>query len=81
MRWSIDIEKIQNGFIVSWQDQYEDNDLPFTKYQVFEFDDDDEKSEYECLKRMFLFIAEHFNMQWSKHNPYNIDIKVIKKDD
>lgn len=72
--WEINIRKADNGFICSWKEELEEDYIK-TMQQVFE-EEDDELGELKNMINLLNFIKEHFAVIYSKHNKYNINIKL-----
>ena len=76
MVWRLLVQKADNGFFCEW---YEENDDKETdcKNVVFE-ESDKETGEFACMANLLYFVKEHFGIYYSKHNKYNLEIKVVK---
>ena len=68
----IEIEKINNGYIISWEEEFADGTY---NTQVFETKDSDK----DTLTELFYFIAEHFGAHYDKFGSENLNIKWNKK--
>lgn len=79
MSYEINIKRITNGFILSWEEEYaDDSGKTFTQQEVIEDSDkDDLKSGEELLWR----IMEYFNLGGSKHDEQRITVERTKKND
>ncbi len=69
MEWKIEIEKIENGYIVVHQDEMTNS----TVKTIFEEDPD---NPLEYMKNLLWFINNHFGEYYSKHNKKNIVIEI-----
>lgn len=68
------IEKIENGFLLSWDEQLDDAFIKECKEAITE--DDEEKEIIALLYQ----VAEHFGIYNSKHNERNLVIEYKKND-
>ena len=73
--WEINIRKADNGFIASWKEELEEGDYIKTMQQVFE-EEDDELGELKNMNNVLRFVKEHFGVYHSKHNKYNLSVKI-----
>ncbi len=78
MNWNLNIEKVNNGYIVKHKS---DNDDDYTVTSIFEeFDNDfmtdEHKIEFETAERMLWYILEYFGVNNSKHYNYGINVEV-----
>jgi hypothetical protein len=72
--WEIKIEKIENGFILSHEEEIEE-DVPRVMKEVIE-EGDDEK---ETMTRLLERVAEYFGIQHDKFAKDNLNITWNKK--
>ncbi len=84
MIWEITIRRAENGYICSWKEEGEEDNI-LEKQKVFEESEEtmqENLSELACMKDMLLFIKEYFGVHYSKHNKVNlnIDIEEIKNE-
>jgi hypothetical protein len=79
MKWALDIEKADNGYICSWWDEVDETEDGLYKKSVVFEEDEIETGELDCVVNLLYFVKEHFGSYHSKHNRYNIEIKVVKK--
>lgn len=69
--YKISIEKVQNGYILSYYEEIEDD--VYKKYkQVFSDEDDGED---EALVELLRTVSGHFGIFHSKHNDKNLKIE------
>lgn len=73
----IEIEKVENGWILTYYDEYEDTGLPYSKKILFSYQDEDNDQELEALKNMLLEVNEQVGFPYSKHKKKNINIEII----
>jgi len=71
--WEYTIKKVNNGYTVSWAEEGADGELSSNEHVIEEKDTDN--GELEAMKELLLFIKESFGVNWSKHNPINLEIK------
>ena len=71
----IEIERVENGWIITYWDEYEDTGLPYSKKILFSYQDEDK--ELESLKDMLLEVNEQVGIISSKYNKKNINIEII----
>ena len=68
--WEINIKKVNNGFIVTHEN--EENEELQTKL-VFE----DNLTDLVVMQNLLYYIKEYFGCYYSKHNKENLDITII----
>ena len=73
----IEIEKVENGWILTYYDEYEDTGLPYSKKILFSYQDEDGTQELEAIKNMLLEVNEQIGFPYSKHKDKNINIEII----
>jgi hypothetical protein len=74
--WEINIRKADNGFICFWKEETEEGCIKNME-QVFEEEDGiDESGELKNMINLLNFVKKHFAVIYSKHNKYNIKIKL-----
>lgn len=79
MPYEINIRRVDNGFILSWEEDYaDDSGKTFTQQEVIEDSDLDELKSGESL---LWRIMEYFNLQGSKHDNQRIFIERMKQND
>jgi hypothetical protein len=71
MQWSLEIEKVENGYFTKWWEMDEPEQI---KHQMVFEETDTEDGEVECFARLLWYITEHFGMVGSKHDKYRIRI-------
>lgn len=81
MLQKIEIEKTDNGWILTYFDEYEDTGLPYSRKKVFSFDEDDidtneELREIKALEKMLWEVNEQVGIRYDKRRQYNINIEV-----
>ena len=75
MSYNINVEKVQNGYLLSWKEEYNDTGKEFTVSEVIQDDDADElKSGEELLWRLM----EYFGLRGSKHDSERLSIERTK---
>ena len=67
---AVNIRHVGNGYICSWWEGKDEG-------VVFE-EEDVEKGDIVCMVKLLYFVKEHFGIYYSKHNKYNLEIKVVK---
>ena len=72
----IEIEKTENGWILTYWDEYEDTGLPCSRKMLFSYQDEDQDQELEALKNMLWEINEQVGCLPSKHKKKNINIEI-----
>lgn len=75
----IEIESVDNGWVLHYYDEYEDTGLPYSRKKVFSYDDegvDFELNKLKALETLYWEINEHIGVLYSKHNKNNINIEV-----
>ncbi len=75
-KWFVNIERVENGFVVQWSDE-DDEGVPTPKKNVFTFDDEDDFGEHRCTADMFLFVKEHFGVFNHKDDKKRLSIDVV----
>lgn len=70
MEKDLNIKKVENGFILTWQEKDEAEEWGMgQKSQVFQFDDN---NHFETKRELIFFMLEHF-----EENNQKIEIKAI----
>jgi len=77
--WSLRIEKVSNGYIARYVDQYEDGGK-FIQTVVFE-EPEEENGDLIAMRNLLLFTKEHFGVYYSKHEKENLIIEIEGKTD
>lgn len=79
MSYEIKIRRVDNGYILEWDEPYGDGvDGTVIQQEVIQDDDADElKSQEELLWR----IREYFGILGSKHDTERLTIERVKKND
>ena len=72
--WSLHIEKVSNGYVARYVDQYEDGGK-FIQTVVFEAPEE-KGGELEAMRNLLLFVKEHFGVYYSKHEKENLIIEI-----
>ena len=70
--WTLQITKTKNGYIL--QGDFDQNGT-LQQYVV------EESHPLAAEKKMLYDVLEYFGVCWSKHNDFNMSIKVVEKDD
>ena len=70
--WDLGIERVDNGFVVSWWEELEAEEFMEHK-QVFEAGES-EWGDHEALVACLRFVVEHFGLQGSKHDGLRISM-------
>lgn len=78
-KWDLHIEKVSNGYIARYVDQYEDGGK-FIQTVVFE-EPEEKGGELEAMRNLLLFTKEHFGVYYSKHEKENLIIEIEGKTD
>ena len=68
------IKKAQNGFIISWKEEIEDNIFREVSEVI-----EGRESEQEEMRRLLEFVAGNFGFHYSKYGNDNINITFDKK--
>lgn len=71
----IKIRRIENGFVVAYDDFSEEGE-EIEVETVFEEEDDEEKP---CMTKLLYFVAEHFGQMYDKWDGENLNITWDKK--
>lgn len=78
MPWDLNIRRIANGYIVSWNEEIDEFGNCMPQEEVIQDDEqDDLKSHEEALWR----VMEYFNMCGSKHDKERLKIERIKQNE
>jgi len=75
--YKIEIEKADNGFILSYLEDTDD-DLATEIKELIEIDDDAE-DEREAIKRLLEQVAVHFGCSYDKFAKDNLEISFTKR--
>jgi len=73
------IEKVSNGYVARYVDQYEDGGK-FIQTVVFEAPEE-ENGDLIAMRNLLLFTKEHFGVYYSKHEKENLIIEIEGKTD
>jgi len=73
--WDCEIEKVENGFVVSHKEEVDDEYIRVEK-RVMEEDNHDEK---KCMEVLLYHIAEYFGLQYNKFGKENLNISWDKQ--
>ena len=81
MTWECSIEKVENGFLATYEAEYDDGS-PRTEKFVFEQSyDEDLKEEYKtldnekiALAKMIKWLSEYFGYSYDKYSKENLNI-------
>ena len=82
MEWSLDIEKVENGFVITTFEEQEDSNFKLPRKVLFQFGEDSDfgdserKNELDTMKSVLEFVVEYFGMGYNKWDKNNIDIKT-----
>ena len=80
------IEKVENGYIVTSYDEYEDGTPKEVKEVIadkdMDFNDDDclNKQGSKTMMELLWLVKEYFLSQSRKHDKYFVEIKVIERE-
>lgn len=82
MRWESKISKVENGYIVEYDDEIEDNRF-INKKEVFEInetynDEEHRKEDLEAFIKVVWWLLEHFGLFYSKWSKYNLVMNIEK---
>ena len=72
--WKIEIEKIDNGYILLWKEELEDGTFRIEKEVIEESD-----TEKKTISRLLYRIAEFFGDSYDKYGKENLRISWNKK--
>ncbi len=75
MDWSIEIKRAENGFVVKWYEELED-DRWDEKNQIFEELDSDG---LDAAKALLHFVMEHFDIHGSKHDVRRLEVEIVNQ--
>jgi hypothetical protein len=73
------IEKAEGGYILSWDEEIEDNVFRESKKVVFAPDDIDDSGEREGMKNLLFAVAEYFGISYDKWSSENLRISFDRK--
>jgi len=74
--WACEIEKTDNGYVVSYKVDM-DGEYYKTEKQVFE--EESEGFEKTAMTKLLFWIADYFGFHYNKFEAENLDIKWDKK--
>ena len=74
MSWDIKVRKVDNGYIMEWED--DDEEGKPSKHEQVILENETEDSELEAMKDLLCEIKEHFGISYSKHNQKNLTIEI-----
>lgn len=78
----IEIERTDNGWILTYYNEYEDTGLPYSRKKLFSFNEDiiggDERlEELNALQLLLWEINEMVGVPYAKNKKNNINIEII----
>lgn len=79
----IEIEKTDNGWILTYWDEYEDTGLPYSRKKLFSFNEDiiseDERllEELKSLQLLLWEVNEIVGVPYAKNKKNNINIEIV----
>lgn len=77
MNRNLKIQESSNGFILTWQEENEE-DYEINEYQTVVIEDKrDDKN--ECIGELLYFVAEYFGVDYNKYGSDNLNIEFNKK--
>ena len=75
MDWSVEIKRAENGFVVKWWEELEDDKWD-EKNQVFEELDSDG---LDAAKALLHFVMEHFDIRGSKYDARKLEVEIVEQ--
>ena len=78
MTWEMKIRKVDNGFVLEWEEENEEG-TKILQQTVIEEDDTDEEGELKCMEKLLNEIKEYFGVHYSKHDKKNLFIEIKGK--
>ena len=75
MTWELKINKVENGYVLEWEEENEEN-VKLKKQQVIE-EPDTEDGELEAMKMLLLEVKEHFGIYSNKYDKKKLNIEII----
>ena len=80
MTWEYKILKVDNGYIIEWEEEAEiceeGETISFIKHKLLIEEQDSEFGELEAMQKLLIEIKEHFGIFYSKHNQKNIKVEI-----
>ena len=73
--WSLRITKVDNGFVLSW-DEEADEDHIIPRSLVVEESAHHEFSEIDAMQRLLWEVMEHFGYYGSKHDKKRLFVRI-----
>lgn len=78
----IEIEKVENGWILTYYNEYEDTGLPYSRKKLFSFYEniiggDERLEELNALQLLLWEINEMVGVPYAKNKKNNINIEII----
>jgi hypothetical protein len=76
----IEIEEVDNGWVLSYWTDYEDTGLPHQNKIAFSYNDEGvngEMSKLKALEMLLWEVNEKVGVLYSKHNKNNINIEIV----
>jgi len=82
MKWEAKIIKAENGYIVEYEDEVDDNRF-ISRKEVFEInekygEDEQRKEEIELFIKVVWWMLEHFGLYYDKWSKYNLTMNIEK---
>jgi hypothetical protein len=79
-RWDLHIDKVSNGFVARFVDEYEDGSGKYIRTVVFEAPEE-ENRDLIAMRNLLLYVKDHFGVYYSKHEKENLIIEIEGKTD
>ena len=76
--WELQVERVDNGFLVRWWEEMEAGEFGEHKV-VFEAGETYSHPEHYALMHCLMYLTEHFGLQGSKHDEKRISIKLVNQ--
>jgi hypothetical protein len=74
-RWDLHIDKVSNGFVARFVDEYEDGSGKYIRTVVFEAPEE-ENRDLIAMRNLLLYVKEHFGVYYQKHDNENLIIEI-----
>lgn len=81
--WSVKVTKADNGFVLEWEEEYDEGDNTFTKRIVCEEETNllSPEEDLVSVKKMLDTVLDRFGINYSKHNKKNIVVEIRENKD
>lgn len=77
-KWELNIEKVSNGYVLTGK--FGDSEIIEKKVITLEENLEIKNAKLEAIRQVMWEVQEFFGVYNSKHDKYNLDIKIIENE-